>query len=135
MLSYLRYSVSLRPSCYACRYKGTDRYSDSRWATSWGIGKKVPDLDADQGTSLVICEHAKGQRAFDSVRQQIRCCTCSMEDVQKEICAEQIAGPGEIQRPVFQGFGESKPFILSSIYCRYILRRKLEYGDGPAVSQ
>ena len=59
--------VCLRPSCYACEFKGLQRSSDVTLADFWGVEHVVPDLDDDRGTSLVLVHGDAGQAALDDV--------------------------------------------------------------------
>lgn len=60
MLLYLRENVSLRPSCYECRFKGISRCSDITLGDFWGAQEKYGDLDNDCGTSAVLIHTEKG---------------------------------------------------------------------------
>jgi len=63
----LRTTVSLRPSCYECRFKGLGRGSDITLADFWGVERVCPELDDDRGTSLVLVQSDRGQRALEGV--------------------------------------------------------------------
>ena len=122
MPSYLRYSVSLRPSCYQCKFKGTDRFSDITVGDFWGIGKKDPSLDEDKGTSLVIINTEKGHAAFQSLGGKIRQTECSIDDVPDgNMCLSKSPKPGEFRKLFFKDLGK-KPF--GRIFKRYVLARK-----------
>ncbi len=59
--------ICLRPSCYACRFKGLERASDITLGDFWGVEHVVPELDDDTGTSLVMVNSGAGRLAFDSI--------------------------------------------------------------------
>lgn len=65
-------NLSLRPSCYACRFKGLDRQADITLADYWGIGNIEQEMDDDLGTSLVIVHSEKGQQLWDTVKHMFR---------------------------------------------------------------
>jgi dihydropteroate synthase len=50
----------LRPSCYACHFKGTKRESDITLADFWHVEEVLPRIDDDLGTSLVLTHSDKG---------------------------------------------------------------------------
>jgi coenzyme F420-reducing hydrogenase beta subunit len=59
MQAFLR-NLSLRPSCYACHFKGTKRESDITLADFWHVEEVLPRIDDDLGTSLVLTHSDKG---------------------------------------------------------------------------
>ena len=59
--------ICLRPSCHSCRFKEFPRLSDLTIGDAWGIEKHMPDLDDDQGTSVVLANSPKGQSLWDTV--------------------------------------------------------------------
>ena len=61
MLLYLRENVSLRPSCYQCRFKGINRCSDITLGDFWGAEEKYSDLDNNRGTSAVMVHTKLGK--------------------------------------------------------------------------
>ena len=63
--------LSMRPSCYVCKFKDTNRASDITLADFWGIEDVIPEMDNDKGTTLVICNNAKGELLFNSIMDRI----------------------------------------------------------------
>ncbi len=63
--------ICLRPSCYQCKFKSLDRDSDITLGDAWGIGKILPDMDDDKGTSVVIVHSEKGNKLLNEVKDQI----------------------------------------------------------------
>ena len=63
--------VCLRPSCYACAFKNKLRPSDFTLADFWGIQNVMPEMDDDQGTSLVFVNSEKGKKIFEQLKNQI----------------------------------------------------------------
>lgn len=69
---YLRGFLSdlyLRPSCYACPFKGTNRRSDLTLADLWGAKDIAPSLYDGKGTSLVLANTEKGEKALCALPQ------------------------------------------------------------------
>lgn len=60
--------VILRPSCYDCKAKGGRSGSDLTIADFWGIGELNPNMDDDQGTSLVLVHAEKGLVHFSALQ-------------------------------------------------------------------
>lgn len=60
-------NICLRPSCHDCVYKSVNRISDITLADFWGVQKVTPELDDDQGTSLVFLHSQKGRNLFEAI--------------------------------------------------------------------
>lgn len=63
--------ICLRPSCYACKFKGINRISDITLGDAWGIETHSPELDDDAGASIVLVHSPKGSKLLESVKSQI----------------------------------------------------------------
>lgn len=64
---YMRGFISdiyLRPSCYDCKFKGTNRPSDITLADFWGVENLCPEMYDNKGTSLLIVNSEKGKKIF-----------------------------------------------------------------------
>lgn len=59
--------ICLRPSCHSCRFKDFPRQSDLTIGDAWGIEKRMPDLDDDRGTSVVLVRSEKGRQLWAAV--------------------------------------------------------------------
>ena len=82
-ISYMNGFVAdyyLRPSCYACSFKGLRRSADLTLGDFWGIWDCHPDMDDDRGTSLIMVHTGKGRLALDIIWQNIKSIEVSQED-------------------------------------------------------
>lgn len=70
MRSFLS-NLNLRPSCYACSFKGCERAADITLADFWGVENLYPDLFDDKGTSLVIVNSEKGEKLLDALKEKM----------------------------------------------------------------
>lgn len=61
-------NMSVRPSCFACKYKGLDRTSDITIGDFWGLNDYHPEMISEQGTSAVLIHSINGQKWFDLVK-------------------------------------------------------------------
>lgn len=52
-------NISLRDSCYNCKFKKYNRLSDITLADFWGVQNLLPEIDDDKGVSLVIINSDK----------------------------------------------------------------------------
>lgn len=64
-----------RESCSDCQFKGYSRVSDITLGDFWGIWDIAPEMDDDQGTSLVLVQSEKGRKIFSEITDTI----CSKE--------------------------------------------------------
>lgn len=72
--------IYLRPSCYACNFKGGKGGSDITLADFWGIENVIPDLNDDKGTSLVLVNSAKGEHLLNAVTGELMCLAVNAEE-------------------------------------------------------
>ena len=61
-------NICLRPSCYTCDFKSLNRASDLTLADFWGIEHIAPELDDNQGTSLIFINSPTGKDLFDHIQ-------------------------------------------------------------------
>jgi len=64
-------NIYLRPSCHACNFSRLPRVADISLGDFWGVGDHHPEWDNDQGTSLVLVQTTKGQKALDACRDSL----------------------------------------------------------------
>lgn len=60
--------VSLRPSCYNCRYRSTERSSDITIADFWGIDKILGKTD-NRGYSMIAANTEKGKELTELLKE------------------------------------------------------------------
>lgn len=65
-------NICLRPSCYACKFKGIPHEADITIGDAWGVQIHSPEMDDDKGTSVLITNTTKGRILFNSIAQRIR---------------------------------------------------------------
>lgn len=65
-------NVSLRPSCYRCRFKGLNRPADISLGDCWGIETWLPEMDDNRGTSVVLVHSEKGQAMVEALQSGAR---------------------------------------------------------------
>ncbi len=62
-------NVFLRPSCFECHFKTTERHSDITFADFWGIQKVIPELADEKGISAIIAHTEQGCCLIDAIRK------------------------------------------------------------------
>ena len=60
----------LRPSCYDCKFKGTERKSDITIADYWGVQNDLPDMYDNKGTSLVLVHSKSGMKIWNDIQNR-----------------------------------------------------------------
>lgn len=70
MRAFLK-DISLRPSCYDCRFKSVSRESDITLGDFWGIQRILPEMDDDKGTSLIFVNSNKGKKIFEKIKDKM----------------------------------------------------------------
>lgn len=63
--------VTLRETCYHCKYKGTSRVADILLGDFWGIEKEHKNFPAQYGASAVVISSEKGAKLFDRVKSNL----------------------------------------------------------------
>lgn len=99
MRMFLR-DYCLRPACYECHAKAYKR-TDLTIADFWGIEKVAPEMDDGKGTSLVITRTEKGQKLFDTIKEELKWKAVSYEEGVRENPSEYRSVERPPQRDTF----------------------------------
>ena len=62
--------ITLRPSCYQCKWAKPERTADITLGDFWGIEKYNPSLDAKMGVSMIICNTEAGQSLIEHIKKR-----------------------------------------------------------------
>lgn len=126
MRAFLK-DICLRPSCYACEFKSLHRESDITLADFWGIQHVLPELDDDQGTSLVLINSLSGKAMFEVIKKAM---VYKEVDVNRAVNNNPAAIKSSIRHPKYQLFFdelEQMPFDkLVKIHCSETFLIKLK---------
>jgi coenzyme F420-reducing hydrogenase beta subunit len=120
-------NLTLRPSCYACSFKGCERYADITLADFWGVENLYPNLFDDKGTSLVIVNSVKGENILNAIRDKI---VLEQVDFEKSISfnsaySKSVSKPDN--RDVFMKEIFVNPFDkVAGKYCKIKLSTKIK---------
>lgn len=87
-----------RESCSNCRFKGYDRVSDVTLGDFWGIWNIAPEMDDNQGTSLVLLHSEKGRQLFSRIQSGIVCKSVPLELTSQENPALLVSSEAKPQR-------------------------------------
>lgn len=61
-------NISLRKSCYQCKFKTINRNSDITMGDLWGIKTILPDVTDDKGVSVAFIQSEKGAYLLEQVK-------------------------------------------------------------------
>lgn len=111
MLAFLK-NICLRPSCYQCPFKGTQKVSDITVGDFWGIQNILPDWNDDKGVSLVLVNSQKGKDTFDKIKNRIYFTPVVWKDVIKYNQAYYNSPWLPAGRKRFMGRLHNKPFDI-----------------------
>ena len=64
-------NIYLCESCYKCRFKGDNYFSDITLGDFWGIENVLPGFSDDKGVSLVLIRSAKAKKIFDEISPEL----------------------------------------------------------------
>lgn len=81
MLAYLQ-NLSLRPSCYQCRFRGRAN-ADLTVGDLWNISETLPGHDDGKGISLLTVNTEKGQNVLEQIQDTVKDMMCVSVDIVK----------------------------------------------------
>jgi coenzyme F420-reducing hydrogenase beta subunit len=64
-------NLSLRRSCYQCRYSDTQHRADLTVADYWGYRRFSPDINDEKGLSLIMANTGKGESAINESQNMV----------------------------------------------------------------
>lgn len=73
-----------RLSCAQCPFKGYARGSDLTIGDFWGIWDIAPDMDDNQGTSVVLVQSERGQRIWDAITPMLDIREVTLEEASRQ---------------------------------------------------
>lgn len=118
--------VILRPSCHQCRYTNFNRPSDITIADFWGIEKCMPNFDDNKGVSLVLINTSKGQKLFESVKENLICRGSNIRDcLQPHL--QYPAKPSKMRELFWEDYRLKGYEYIIKKYAGYNYRKKLMY--------
>ena len=75
--------MTLRPSCYECRFRNGSSGSDLTLADLWSVEQSCPQMNNDRGASGVLINTDKGRELFEGIVEDLAVCEISADDVRK----------------------------------------------------
>lgn len=118
----------LRPSCYACNFKGEKRSSDITLADFWGVEDLYPECYDSMGVSLVYLHTDKAKQIFSEIEEKIECHEVDGHSAVQRNSAIIKAPKVPEKRSEFMKALQGEPYIrVMKKYCRrpFNLKRTL----------
>lgn len=121
-------NIYLRPSCHMCPFSRLPRVADISLGDFWGVGGHHPEWDDDKGTSLVLVQTEKGERAFKSCCNLLTIHAAELNvAIQSNACICGSVAPGIFREAFFNDFGKlpfeevmKKYMNPPSLFCKLI---------------
>ena len=76
-------NITMRDSCYQCKYRGLRRLGDLTLGDCWGIEKLSPRLDDNCGTSMIFINTEKGEFLYNNISDSINYTEFKPADIDK----------------------------------------------------
>ena len=73
--------IALRKSCYNCKFKLGNKYSDITLGDFWGVKKYHPEMYNKKGVSAIIINTSLGLEIFNSIKKNIIYKECKIEEI------------------------------------------------------
>lgn len=64
-------NLTVRPSCFHCKFKGLNRCSDITVGDYWGLNDYHPEMINEMGTSAVLVHSEQGREYFDLIKNDL----------------------------------------------------------------
>lgn len=74
------YAMTLRPSCYECPFAHIPRQGDITLADYWGAKKYFPQLNIENGVSLVLINNNHGENIWGKINHDTICLEGNIEE-------------------------------------------------------
>jgi len=103
-------NLTLRPSCYSCRFKSLSRAADITLADFWGIDRICGEMNDKKGTSLLLVHSRKGEVALSRIEECIKACTADPNEAVRYNGAAVRPAARPPERDRFMSLIQSKPF-------------------------
>ena len=115
--------LTLRPSCYFCKYCTPERVSDITLADFWGIEEYLPNIDFNKGVSMVLVNSEKGATAFKFIEHNIISQKFDMEIAIK--CNHCLTAPTKLPQIRVKLMEDYHNMPFEDFARKYILSNKL----------
>lgn len=85
--------LTMRPSCYGCKFMTIKRAGDISLGDYWGIEKIAPDFSDKSGVSLVLLNNDKGIDLFNKIRYKFSCRESNKDECLQPVLIGPVPSP------------------------------------------
>lgn len=111
--------ICLRSSCYNCKFKLGNKYSDITLGDFWKVDNYYPELNDNKGTSAVIINTDKGNLIFNGISKDLIYKECNIEEILHGNLMLKYSSKKHINRDDF--FRDlDKEYNLEKLYNKYV---------------
>lgn len=111
-------NLYLRPSCHRCSVESVRRKTDMTLGDYWGVWDLQPEMDDNQGTSVVFLHSQKGWEAFSRISDQIEFKRADLESViQKNPSYRESSIPHPLREKFFRQLSDGEDFLTIAAGC------------------
>ena len=116
--------MSIRPSCYNCRFRAEGSGSDLRLADLWSVSLAAPEFDDDRGVTAVFVNTGKGAAALDELKK-----AADVKQIDEKLAKEDNGGYAAViavperREEFFKGVHSAKDLV--AYMSTYVKRRPL----------
>lgn len=120
-----------RPSCHNCSFRDLKSGSDMTIADYWRVHEKLPLMDDDKGTSLVLVNSPKGESAWRAISEAMIIAESDFEDavrINSAIVKSPVAHRN--RKRFFKCFRRAKDFdcLVTSLLSPPLWRRAVSFA-------
>lgn len=109
--------VALRESCYNCKFKLGNKYSDITLGDFWGVQKYYPEMYDKNGVSAIIVNTERGKNIFDKIKGNMYYKKCKLEEIVEGNSSLKISGDYPRKRKKF--FNNIDNMSITNLVSKY----------------
>ena len=100
-------NMYLRPSCFECHFKESNRYSDFTIGDFWGVDEFHRKFSNGHGTSVVVVHNKKGREIFQSIKTDINYVKSDLDSmVMWNICYKESVKEDKLKKLFYDKYEE-----------------------------
>ncbi len=118
-----------RPSCYNCEFTGNTKQSDFTIGDFWGVKKTHPEVNAENGVSIIKINTKKGLDFFDNISDSLDL----YESSYKEAYRFNHKSPIELTQMRFEFMNQIDDMDMDKLLLKYNTHKNKETSDKKVI--
>lgn len=124
-------NLTLRPSCYNCRFRLDYSSGDILIGDFWGIGKYYTEFNEELGVSVLMTLNNKGEKVFAEIKNSMQYVESDLDKViPANGCVKLSVFPNRNRKKIMEAYGKKEISPLMFKYAPNYGGRSLPYGIG-----